>query len=191
MGQCCALPYAVDASCTVCSVCESAESDGRRVAYRVQCCSVLCAVPTQLCSFAEMGIGSHVRPARQSQCGGVWYCSSMPCCVVCRMQCLSRRGKCRAALSRKACGASAYSSHAAPWGHFASLVRSASPARLPSASLRRISLQSRDCLRVRVRRGYTAIFPPSALFPGISRRCTWRSVASVRAQRRPSVARLP
>ena len=96
MGQCCALPYAVDASCTVCSVCESAESDGRRVAYRVQCCSVLCAVPTQLCSFAEMGIGSHVRPAQQSQRGGVWYCSSMPCCVVCRMQCLSRRGKCRA-----------------------------------------------------------------------------------------------
>jgi hypothetical protein len=33
----------------------------------MQCCSVLCAVPTQLCSFAEMGIGSHVRPARQSQ----------------------------------------------------------------------------------------------------------------------------
>ena len=55
-------------------------------------------------------------------------------------------------------------------------MRSASPARLPSASLRRISRQSRDCLRVRVRRGYTAIFAPSALFPGISRRCTWRCV---------------
>ena len=55
----------------------------------------------------------------------------------------------------------------------------------------RTALQSRDCLRVRVRRGCTAIFPPSALFPGISRRCTWRSVASVRAQRRPSVAQVP
>ena len=56
------------------------------------------------------------------------------------------------------------------------LVRSASPARLPSASLRRISLQSRDCLRVRVLHSCTAIFAPSALFPGISRRCTGRCV---------------
>ena len=55
----------------------------------------------------------------------------------------------------------------------------------------RTARQSRDCLRMRVRYGCTAIFTPSALFPGISRRCTWRSVASVRAQRRPSVARLP
>ena len=55
----------------------------------------------------------------------------------------------------------------------------------------RTARQSRDCLRVRVRRGCTAVFTPSALFPGISRRCTWRSVASVCAQRRPSVARLP
>ena len=41
--------------------------------------------------------------------------------------------------------------HAAPCGHFASLVRSiaAQSARLPSASLRRISRQSLDCLRVR------------------------------------------
>ena len=59
------------------------------------------------------------------------------------------------------------------------LVRSASPARLPSASLQRISRQSRDCLRVRVRRGCAAVFTPSALFPGISRRCTgaFRSAA--------------
>ena len=33
----------------------------------MQCCSVLWAVPTQPCSFAEMGIGSHVRPTRQSR----------------------------------------------------------------------------------------------------------------------------
>ena len=55
----------------------------------------------------------------------------------------------------------------------------------------RTAQQSLDWLRVRVRYGCTAIFSPSALFPGISRRCTWRSVSSVRAQRRPSVARLP
>ena len=40
---------------------------GFHLVCRMQCCSVLCAVPTQLCSFAEMGIGSHVRPARQSR----------------------------------------------------------------------------------------------------------------------------
>ena len=42
----------------------------------------------------------------------------------------------------------------------------------------RIAQQSLDWLRMRVRYGCTAIFTPSALFPGISRRCTWRSVAS-------------
>ena len=36
--------------------------------------------------------------------------------------------------------------------------------------------KSRDCLRVRVLHSCTAIFAPSALFPGISRRCTWRCV---------------
>ena len=55
----------------------------------------------------------------------------------------------------------------------------------------RTALQSRDCHRVRVRRGCTAIFPPSALFPGISRRCTWRSVASTQAQRRYRASSLP
>ena len=40
----------------------------------------------------------------------------------------------------------------------------------------RTARQSRDCLRVRVRRGCAAVFTPSALFPGISRGCTWRSV---------------
>jgi hypothetical protein len=42
---------------------------------------------------------------------------------------------------------------------------------------------------VRVRHGCTAIFPPSALFPGISRRCTWRVGATSvhpRSARAPS-----
>ena len=47
----------------------------------------------------------------------------------------------------------------------------------------RTAPQSRDCHRVRVRRGCTAISAPSALSPGISRRCTWRSDRSDRAQR--------
>ena len=40
----------------------------------------------------------------------------------------------------------------------------------------RTARQSQDCLRVRVRYGCTAIFAPSALFSGISRRCTGRYV---------------
>ena len=40
----------------------------------------------------------------------------------------------------------------------------------------RTARQSRDCLRVRVLLSCTAIFAPSALFPGISRRCTGRCV---------------
>ena len=40
----------------------------------------------------------------------------------------------------------------------------------------RTARQSRDCLRVRVLHSCTAIFAPSALFPGISRRCTGRCV---------------
>ena len=40
----------------------------------------------------------------------------------------------------------------------------------------RTARQSGDCLRVRVLHSCTAIFAPSALFPGISRRCTGRSV---------------
>ena len=55
----------------------------------------------------------------------------------------------------------------------------------------RTAQQSLDLLRVRVRYGCTAIFPPSALFPGISRRCTWRSVASTQAQRRYRASSLP
>ena len=41
--------------------------------------------------------------------------------------------------------------HAAPWGHFASLVRSiaSQSARLPAVRRRRISPQSLDCVRVR------------------------------------------
>ena len=42
---------------------------------------------------------------------------------------------------------------------------------------------------MRVRHGCTAIFPPSALFPGISRRCTWRVGATSvhpRSARAPS-----
>ena len=54
----------------------------------------------------------------------------------------------------------------------------------------RTAQQSLDWLWVRVRRGCTAIFAPSALFPGISRRCTWRSVASTQAQRRYRVSSL-
>ena len=50
----------------------------------------------------------------------------------------------------------------------------------------RTAPQSRDCHRVRVRHGCTAIFTPSALFPGISRGCTGRFLCSVRAQRRRS-----
>ena len=45
------------------------------------------------------------------------------------------------------------------------LVRSASPARLPSASLRRISLQSRDCLRVRVLHSCTPSSRRQPCFP--------------------------
>ena len=45
------------------------------------------------------------------------------------------------------------------------LVRSASPARLPSASLRRISRQSRDCLRVRVLHSCTPSSRRQPCFP--------------------------
>ena len=86
MGQCCALPYAVDASCTVCSVCESAESDGRRVAYRVQCCSVLCAVPTQLCSQSGK-CRWFDWSAVCSACQGAENAGRVRC--GCRVQCLS------------------------------------------------------------------------------------------------------
>ena len=85
-------------------------------------------------------------------------------CSVRRSVCLRICGKCRAAFRRVACCASALSSYLS------------AITRLPSGT-------SPSQLR--------AIFAPSALFPGISRRCTRRSVASVRARRRPSVARLP
>ena len=65
------------------------------------------------------------------------------------MGCLSRRGKCRAAFRRVACCASALSSHRS------------TITRLPSGT-------SPSQLH--------AIFAPSALFPGISRRCTGRCV---------------
>ena len=52
-------------------------------------------------------------------------------------------------------GRSASRPHAAPWGHFASLVRSiaSQSARLPAVRRRRISPQSLDCVRVRSHRG--------------------------------------
>ena len=65
------------------------------------------------------------------------------------MVCLSRRGKCRAAFRRVACCASALSSYRS------------TITRLPSGT-------SPSQLH--------AIFAPSALFPGISRRCTGRCV---------------
>ena len=95
---------------------------------------------------------------------GIIYLTSSPT-PQCRLGCLLICGKCRAAFRRVACCASALSSHAAPWGHFASLVRSASPARLPSASLRRISRQSRDCLRVRVLHSCTPSSRRQPCFP--------------------------
>ena len=133
---------------------------------------------------------------------GIIYLTSSPT-PQCRLGCLLICGKCRAAFRRVACCASALSSHAAPWGHFASLVRSASPARLPSASLRRISRQSRDCLRVRVLHGCTPssrrqpcfpAFPavargaPSVRFARSARRLGATSLTLVRSA---SPARLP
>ena len=81
-----------------------------------------------------------------------------------RMQCLRICGKCRAAFRRVACCASALSSYRS------------TITRLPSGT-------SPSQLH--------AIFAPSALFPGISRRCTWRSVASTQAQRRYRASSLP
>ena len=117
---------------------------------------------------------------------GTIYLTSSPT-PQCRLGCLLICGKCREmrrseaegrfgeaepegcasirAFRRVACCASALSSHAAPWGHFASLVRSAPPARLPSASLRRISQQSRDCLRVRVLHSCTPSSRRQPCFP--------------------------
>ena len=86
---------------------------------------------------------------------GIIYLTSSPT-PQCRLGCLLICGKCRAAFRRVACCASALSSHRS------------TITRLPSGT-------SPSQLH--------AIFAPSALFPGISRRCTWRSVASVRAQR--------
>ena len=50
----------------------------------------------------------------------------------------------------------------------------------------RTAPQSQDCHQVRVRHGCTAIFTPSALFPGVSRGCTGRFLRSARAQRQLS-----
>ena len=64
--------------------------------------------------------------------------------------------------------------HAAPCGHFASLVRSiaAQSARLPSVSLRRISRQSSDCLRVRPLRLSPSAPRPLSCGRVLRHRCT-------------------
>ena len=114
------------------------------------------------------------RTLQQSECkvfyrygqikeSGTIYLTSSPT-PQCRLGCLLICGKCRAAFRRVACCASVLSSHRS------------TITRLPSGT-------SPSQLH--------AIFAPSALCPGMSRRCTWRSVASGRAQRQPSVAQVP
>ena len=97
-------------------------------------------------------------------CCGVRCVATPQRCSVWRSVCLRICGKCRAAFRRVACCASVLSSY------LSTIMR------LPSGT-------SPSQLR--------AIFAPSALFPGISRRCTRRSVASTRAQRRYRVSSLP